>query len=202
MTSACKTRKTGKFSLLHSAACCPARPLLLPRRGRASFAARDGVPMRQLVVAACLLLLVVVGPPPAEAKKKKPKKSKASKCTACVRMVTSARTSMGSIREGLEGLRENKLETGRGADRVYNKRFTKTYDVELMHHAEQLLEKTCAQPALMEDLGLVRSCRTLRDDSADEFLELLLHHEEADGNRFCTELEACGDEDEAAATSA
>ena len=64
------------------------------------------------------------------------------------------------IREDLEPLREKKIETGRGADRVYNKRFTKTYDVELLHRVERVLEKSCAQPELMSDLELVRACRT------------------------------------------
>jgi hypothetical protein len=123
----------------------------------------------------------------------KKRKNKGLACTACVRMVASAREKVGTIRETLAPMLDNKLETGRGADRAYNKRFTKAYDIELLHHVEGTLQKSCAQPQLMYDTNLVRSCRTLRDDHADELLELFLHHEDADAKLFCAEIEACAD---------
>jgi|EP01043_Picozoa_sp_COSAG02_P040258 hypothetical protein len=121
-----------------------------------------------------ILGLLILGA--AEAGKKESKKAKAAaRCTACRRVVTSSRAAVLQIREDLEPLREKKIETGRGADRVYNKRFTKTYDVELLHRVERVLEKSCAQRELMTDLELVRACRTCAPPEARLAAAALLH---------------------------
>ena len=142
-----------------------------------------------------LLLSLCLAAGAAGAKRGKKAGKKAAKCTACVRVVGGSRARVAGVREELEPLREKKIETGRGADRVYNKRFTKTYDVELLHRVERVLQQSCAQPDIMVDLEVVRACRTLRDDHAEELVELLLRGGEADGGAFCAdEVEACADE--------
>ena len=50
----------------------------------------------------------------------------------------ASRSAVLKVREDLAPLQDSKIETGRGADRVYKKRFTKVYDVELLHHVEQV----------------------------------------------------------------
>ena len=118
----------------------------------------DGFRLRMRASLLILGGLLILG---AEAGKKDSKKTKAAaRCTACRRVVTASRAAVLHIREDLEPLRDKKIETGRGADRVYNKRFTKTYDVELLHRVERVLEKSCAQRELMNQLELVRACRT------------------------------------------
>jgi hypothetical protein len=116
--------------------------------------------VHQAVLLAVLLLAAACLTDAGGGKKESKKAKAAARCTACRRVVTSSRAAVLQIREDLEPLREKKIETGRGADRVYNKRFTKTYDVELLHRVERVLEKSCAQRELMSDLELVRACRT------------------------------------------
>ena len=107
----------------------------------------DGFRLRMRASLLILGGLLILG---AEAGKKDSKKTKAAaRCTACRRVVTASRAAVLHIREDLEPLRDKKIETGRGAVRVYNKRFTKTYDVELLHRVERVLEKSCAQRELM-----------------------------------------------------
>ena len=127
------------------------------------------------------------------AKKKKKTKSKRTRCTACTRMAANSVAKVAQHRIDIEPLRDNKIETGRGADRVYKKRFTKTYDVELLHGVEQILEQSCAQPNIYYDLELVKNCRTLRDDHAEELVELLLRGQAM--SQFCGSVDACSDDE-------
>ena len=76
--------------------------------------------------AGLLLLSLCLAAGAAGAKRGSSKKAgkKAAKCTACVRVVGGSRARVAGVREELEPLREKKIATGRGADRVYNKRVT------------------------------------------------------------------------------
>eukprot|EP01045_Picozoa_sp_COSAG04_P008756 COSAG04_NODE_492_length_13438_cov_2.453782_7_plen_200_part_00 len=152
-------------------------------------------PRSSWVLTALLLgLALCVNQVSSKKRAKSTKTKKAAKCIACTRMVRSLRGYEQEIRKNLEPMREKKIETGRGADSVYNKRFTKGYDVELLGDMENALShKACAQPEIMSDLALVRACRSIRDEHAEEIVKLLLHGDyPRDDDAFCTgEIEAC-----------